>query len=248
MTDVNELFTNHAAGRNPESNAVIESLIPAIDAAVRVSGLSAFIIDFDSHELLYQSDQMLYFDEASIKDIKRKCANPYWSLITEETLEQLAVLHKSYPAAYELMSTEEFEKHTCVLDYPINMRNNQMYITQKFTPLQMREDGITKVGLFTISHSNRETIDCNLITSSGRRFRFDFSDAKFIEYDLSHTLSITERAVLHRAKMGMSSETIAQNLHLSVNTVKTHKKNIFKKLKVNTVTEALIVVGNYHLI
>lgn len=46
----------------------------------------------------------------------------------------------------------------------------------------------------------------------------------------------------------MTNEEIANSLCLSVNTVKTHRMHIFKKLNVTTITEALAVVGNYQLI
>lgn len=46
----------------------------------------------------------------------------------------------------------------------------------------------------------------------------------------------------------MTNEEIAQNLYISVNTVKTHRMRIFRKLHVETITEALTVVANYHLL
>lgn len=46
----------------------------------------------------------------------------------------------------------------------------------------------------------------------------------------------------------MSNEEIADDLYLSLNTVKSHKMHIFKKLNVANITEALLVVGNYQLL
>jgi len=109
---------------------------------------------------------LIYIDECSIRDIQRECANPYWSIISEETLEKL----------------------------------------------------------------------------------FDFAEHRYIPYDLGMTLSVVERAILNRARQGMGNEDIARSLCISVNTVKTHRKNIFRKLQVESITEALAVVGNYQLI
>ena len=44
--------------------------------------------------------------------------------------------------------------------------------------------------------------------------------------------------------MGMSTEDIADNLFMSVNTVKTHKEKLFKKLNASTITEALAAEDN----
>ena len=46
----------------------------------------------------------------------------------------------------------------------------------------------------------------------------------------------------------MSNEEIAADLFISVNTVKSHKLRIFKKLNVNSIAEALVIIGNYHLL
>ena len=57
-----------------------------------------------------------------------------------------------------------------------------------------------------------------------------------------------EKAIMHRVKMGMSNEDIANSMFISVNTVKTHRTHIFKKLGVKSITEALAEINNYQLI
>ena len=96
MQDVNKLFFNHAEGLDSQSESLQESSILHIDAASRVTGQSMFIIDFDAHELIYKSDHLLYVDEAMSVDMKRECANPYWSLVSEPTLEKLISIRDNY--------------------------------------------------------------------------------------------------------------------------------------------------------
>lgn len=248
MLDVNNLFFNHATSKDDESHVDVLSLTKAIDASSRLSCLSTFAIDFDRHELIYRSEQLAYIDESTVKDIKRDCANPYWSLISDETLEKLLVIRNNYLLPNQELSEEEYANHVCTIDYPIILRNHELFITQKFTPLIMRNDGITKVGMFTINYSNKNEIESSIIASSGKRFRFDFEENRFVEYDLGVTLSLVEKAILHRARMGMTNEEIAQSLYISINTVKTHRMRIFNKLHVDTITEALAVIGNYQLV
>ena len=209
---------------------------------------SSFIIDFDRRELLFRTEQLVYIDEATIKDKQRECINPYWSLISENTLEQLLLIRKNYPMVNEQFSIEEYANHVCTIDYPIILHNREMFINQKITPLQMRNDGITKIGLFTVNYSTKKETESTIITPSGTRYRFCFNEQRYIEYNLGLSLSLVEKAILHRARKGMTNEEIAQNLFLSVNTVKTHRMRIFKKLKVDTITEALTVIANYQLL
>lgn len=53
-------------------------------------------------------------------------------------------------------------------------------------------------------------------------------------------LTDRERDILLLLQLGKSNKEIAEDLALSINTVKTHLKNLFKKLKVKNRTEASI--------
>lgn len=248
MEDVNLLFFNHADLADEANCLDVDSLIASVESSMRVCCQSAFVIDFDLHKILYRTKQLFYIDEATHNDIKRECANPYWSLVSKDVLDQLLQIREAFPQLNDVLPQEEYSKHICVIDYPIWIRGHELYITQKFTPLEMRPDGITRLGLFTINPSNKKNVECILIAPNGRRFRFDFSESHFKEFNLANTLTITERAILFRAKMGMTSEEIAASLYLSVHTVKTHRGRIFKKLNVDTISEALTVIGNYQLL
>ena len=86
-----------------------------------------------------------------------------------------------------------------------------------------------------------------IITPSGKRLKFDIGKKTYYEFDLGLVLSSVEKAVLQRAKKGMSSEEIATDLGISVNTIKTHRMRIFKKLNVTSINEALTIISNYQL-
>jgi DNA-binding NarL/FixJ family response regulator len=53
------------------------------------------------------------------------------------------------------------------------------------------------------------------------------------------TLTASERAVLHEIARGKTTREIALEQHLSFHTINTHRKNIFRKLEVNNVYEAI---------
>lgn len=249
MQDVSKLFFNHAVSEVEDTpQDILEQMLNAVDASSRVNSLSSFVINFDTHELIYRADRLIYLDELSHKDFQRDCANPYWSIISEDTLEKLLAIKDKYVAINEALSREDYQKHICTIDYPISIRGHEFYITQRFTPLILRPDGITKIGLFTIANSSRHEMDSMIIAPTGQRWKFDFEDNCYKEYDLGVTLSLVEKAILQRAQKGMTSEEIAQNLYISINTVKTHRMKIFKKLGVETIAEALTVVGNYQLL
>ena len=57
-----------------------------------------------------------------------------------------------------------------------------------------------------------------------------------------------ERKILRRIKKGMTNEAIADNLNIGHNTVKTYRLRLFKKLGAKTITEAITLIDNYHLV
>lgn len=245
--NVDKLFFNHATTKSVVA-ADVNAISVLADAFVRISGMSVFAIDFDEHKLIYQSDKLIYLDETTLDDIKRECANPYWSLISEETLNHLLDIREHSLLADIDIPLDEYKSHVCTIDYPISIRNHELFITQRFTPLVMREDGITKVGMFAICSSNKKEIESTITTSSGKRFRYDFDTKQFVNQIIATTLTPTEKAVLHRVKMGMTNGEIAKSLYITINTVKTHRTHIFKKLQVRTINEAIVLAENNHLI
>jgi len=249
MVDVNSLFFNHSTcDDNSADEHDIEQIVKGIDDFARLTSSSCFIIDFDKHEIIYRSGRLLYVDEASGKDVQRRCENPYWALVPEETLAKLVEMRKQYPVGGHLISMNEYSTHICIIDYPIMLHGEEFYVNQRFTPLVMRNDGITKIGLFLMGPSSSKSMEGCIITESGQRFRYDFEKGQFHEFDLKTTLSIVDKVILQRVQKGMKIEEIADNLNMSVSTVKTHRMRIFKKLGVKSIFEALTIVGNYHLI
>lgn len=250
MANVDELFFNNATkseASDCNSDFSIESDL--LNALSRINNQSCFVIDFDKHSMIYRTDNLIYVDESSMKDQQRICSNPYWSLVSNETLENLLSIKNNYILIVDsIIDKNDYKKHVCTIDYPIILRGHSFYIHQRFTPLEMRDDGITKSGIFTIHPSSKTELDAVIISSDGRRWRFDFDNKKFNEYNLDVTLTLTEKEILLRAMKGLSNEDIASSLFISINTVKTHKNHIFKKLGVANITEALIVIGNYQLL
>lgn len=239
------LLHNNASSQDTLCQNFSPLVLSALDTFARLTNQTAFIIDFDNHRLIYKTDRLLFLDETPQNDIILSLPVPYWSNITGETLHKLASIRNNYMVNGIDLEKDEFEKHICIIDYPIIVSKHQIFITQKFTPLTIRHDGITKVGLFTISHSATKRMECQIISTSGRRYAFDFKKQEFTANNSPYELSDRELTILNRSKMGMSNKEISSSLNISENTVKTHKARIYKKMKVNNLSEALASLGNY---
>lgn len=57
--------------------------------------------------------------------------------------------------------------------------------------------------------------------------------------NIDHILTSTEKEILKEIALGRTTKEIAANRNLSFHTIMTHRKNIFRKLEVNNVHEAI---------
>ena len=161
--------------------------------------------------MLYQSDKMLYLEDIADNERQRECENPYWSFVDEETLNNLLLIRNKYPLVGQAIDIENYQTRICTIDYPIIIRRRKFFINQKFTPLVMRSDGITKIGLFIISPSTCDHIESFIITQSQIRYRFDFKEGAYKTFDLDASLSTQEKLILQCVQKGLTIEEIAED-------------------------------------
>jgi DNA-binding CsgD family transcriptional regulator len=62
------------------------------------------------------------------------------------------------------------------------------------------------------------------------------------------SLTKAEKRVLNKLKEGKRSKESADELNVSVHTFETHKKNIFRKLNVNSTAELMSLIDDYKFI
>lgn len=225
----------------------INLLFESLDATARLTNTSMFVIDFAKNKMVYRTDNLLFTDEATKRDIQRESTNPYWSLIHEDDFEILLETRAAYLDFVKGFKPKQKLNHTYVIDYRIRLRRRDYMITQKFTPLKLRPNGELWLGLFCITISTHKACEHIAIFGDNFRYTYDFEQKAFLPFNENMELTLMEKAILLRAAKGMTTEQIADDLCRSVNTIKTHKSRLFDKLHVSSMSEAMTFVQNYDL-
>jgi DNA-binding NarL/FixJ family response regulator len=112
---------------------------------------------------------------------------------------------------------------------------------------------------YILKKSNPETIANSIIdvlqggapmTSSVAKKVLQLFPKPFVQTndDVAYNLSQREIELLQLLVKGFSYKMIAGNLFISIETVRTHIKNIYKKLHVNSGTEAVAIALNKNLV
>ncbi|WP_194776006.1 response regulator transcription factor [Pararhodonellum marinum] len=87
-----------------------------------------------------------------------------------------------------------------------------------------------------------EVLENNHIISFDKVLKQAEDDGYFDAYKLKYKLSKREIQIIRMLKQGKTNKEIADDLYLSVYTVETHRKNMYKKLGINSSLEFLKIV------
>ncbi|MDR0863636.1 MAG: response regulator transcription factor [Candidatus Symbiothrix sp.] len=143
-----------------------------------------------------------------------------YSLFDFTGVEELLVLQTRFPLSHFLLFSEEltddFVKHvTC----------------NKAFSILLKDCTKEEVNSAIESILNGRPFVCNRITNH-------LSSKKNQDFLTDNKLTATEREILRLIAAGKNTREIAAERFLSVHTVITHRKNIFRKLEVNNLHEA----------
>ncbi len=230
-----------------DNPSCIDYMFQIIDVTSRLTNTSMLLYDFEKRSVIHKSEKLLYMDEATISDIQRDSSNPYWSLVTPTDLNVLLGVEKAYFNIIKSFSPEQQMKHTLVINFNILLKKKEQIVTQKLSPLKVQQDGTPSLGLISVTQTANETCERAAIFGNGFRYAYDFQSREFVLIPQRLQLTLIEKAILSFASKGLSTEQIAKELYRSPNTIKTHRKRLFEKLKVSTIAEAVMLVDNYNL-
>ncbi len=95
----------------------------------------------------------------------------------------------------------------------------------------------------TLKNNTRaQLIDALRSVSRGNVYWCDYADsvmgAGVLPAKITDTLTASEKKILHEIALGKTTKEIATEKNLSFHTVNAHRRNIYRKLQVNSVNEA----------
>ncbi len=218
-----------------------------LDATARLTNANLFVVDFAKNKLVFQTHNSLFLKEIEGAEIQRDTPNPFWAMVQDEDYKILLDTREAYLKLYTTFNLAQRQNHTYIIDYRIGEGTKSMVVTQKFTPLKLTETGELWIGLFSIQSSPHNSCEHIAIFGEGFRYVYDFQKNLFVPFQEDMELTAKETSILLRAAKGFSAEQTAEDLCCSVNTIKTYKRRIFKKLHVKSITEAIRFVDNYRL-
>lgn len=201
---------------------------------------SIYLVDYYRRCFLYVSNNPLFLCGKSAEQLMKDGFLFYLKNVQEDDLQLLLRINEAGFSFIKNVPEADRLKYYISYDFHLKQPNgNLTLINHKLMPLVLDK------------HSNPWIASCLVSLSPSTKsgnVRFCSKELnKFFEFDLETnqwtkfkriTLNEREKSILMYSVQGLTMDKIASKIFVSVDTVKFHKKNLFHKLNVKTITEA----------
>jgi DNA-binding CsgD family transcriptional regulator len=171
--------------------------------------------------------------------------------VPPEELRMLTEVNEAGLHFYNQLPPAERLSYTIAADFHLAQPGKRpVLINHKLTPLVLDEEDRIWLSLCIVTHSPNSRAGNINITRRGEKQKislgYDLLTKKWIEQKRI-TLTARQKEILALSAQGITMNEIARKLEISSDTVKLHKKNIFEKLRVKNMVEAIHAATNYNL-
>ena len=209
----------------------VELIVEVAKAFERSMYQSVYIIDYYKKEFLYVSNNITRLCGEDAKKIKDFGYKFYFDYVPSEELRMLLDINNS---GFMLFETFPFgERGEYIISYAI----------------VLTKDGKIWLAICIISLASNNKPGNVFIKKPGAStfYEYDLTTKKWNRKD-EIVLSDMEREILSLSSQGYTMNEIAGIIFKSIDTVKTYKRNLFSKMEVKNIVEALTYAQNHQLL
>ena len=248
-TDSFYTMANSVEGITDADYQRVKPCVETVKSLAQTTYQSIYIIDFFRHNFLYVSDNPTLLCGQTADTMRQMGYDFFHTYVPEEEQPMLDNMNVAGFKAFYDVPVEH--RRECMLSFDFHLRHGDhlMLVNHKSTPMALTPNGSIWLVLAMVSISPHK--------EAGHIEFFRFYSRERLEYMLDTdnwihrdtvTLSPEERQVLMLSAQGYTMKEIAVLICRSFDTVKFYRRQLFKKLNAQSVTEALTFATNYGLI
>lgn len=238
---------HHVNDCSPQEHEKLAGYIRQAYDFSRISAAGILLVDFSNGTVPFATNHMFdkRFADSSV-------SGNYHSLLLEQMNDSdINRLIESCRATLNLIHLQPIEKRKkYTLSTIVRMSDGtaNIQLCCHGTPVALTENGKIWLTFGTFSPSANFTLGSTLLRgpSKDEYYSYSFKNHNFKEVCIK-PLSTTDRNILLLSSQGYSVESIASILYKSADTIRTHKRNLFKVLGVKTIIEAVVKARNLML-
>jgi len=226
----------------------IYPLVQFLDAVARVTYQSFYVIDYYKQNFMFVSDDPLFLGGRKSQEVKDMGYSFFIKHVPEEELCMLLDVKKAGFAFSNSVSLEERLKLSMSYDFHIKNLDRKALYNHKLTPIQLDRKGKIWLALCVISpsmHKDAGNVEVRLQGTTGY-WKYSLTDRLWVKKN-NITLTKREKEVMSLSIQGYSLKEIADRLFIGIDAVKSHRKNLFEKLGVSKISEAITASYNFKM-
>jgi DNA-binding CsgD family transcriptional regulator len=243
-------FKNTVTSVSGKTQKQTANYLETIKAFARTTYQSVYIIDYQKKGFEYVSDNPLFLCGHTAQEVQNMGYEFYFKCVIEKDLDLLLKINTIGFDFYETIPKKDRKDYSITYDFHLkNQEGKTILINQKLTPLFLNEDGKIWKAICIVSLSNEH--------NSGNIKIYKKGSNTILEYDLQKdvwvkkervVLNDREKEIIQLSARWLPIDEIAENLYLSKDTVKFHRRKLFEKLQVTNIAEAIAYVTNNNLL
>lgn len=223
--------------------------IRSAEAFSRSTYQSVYIIDYFKQNFLYVSPNPMFLCGLSPEQMMELGYRFYLEYVPEDEQSMLLNLNRAGFTFYSSLPEDERKDWYIQYDFHILNDGHPILVNHKLTPLVLTSDGRVWLALCVVSASNH--------THPGHIEIHHVGSPDFFEYNnltqrwdqrTMPTLTDGEKSVITLSIQGLTMTEIGDKMCLSPETIKKYRKQIFEKLGVRNISEAIIAATNNKLL
>lgn len=225
--------------------------LQVVEAFAQTMHQCVYIIDHYKQGFLYVSDNPIFLCGQSAQDVRKSGYHFYLDHVPPDELNMLSEINKAGIQFYNKIPVGDRLNYTISYDFHLIQPNKRrILINHKLTPLVLDDEHNIWLALCVVTHSPNNEAGNVIITKRGEKqkvsLRYDLSTKEWVSQKRIR-LTPRQKEILALSAQGITMNEIARELDISSDTVKLHKKNIFEKLQVKNMVEAIHYATNYNL-
>jgi len=245
------LLTKNHLGKIPDDERLHQNdYLEAVKAFARLTYESVYVINYETMAFEYVSENPLFLCGYSPAEVMALGYEFYFKNVPEDDLTLLHVINEAGFDFFKNLPGEEKIQYSITYDFHLLHRDGKkVLINHKLTPLFLtREKKMWKaMCIVSISHHKTPGNICIHKQGSDALWKLDLKDKTWRKSE-KPKLTKREIEVLHLHAQGLSIHEIAEKVSVTPDTVKYYRRQIFDRLNVGTIVEALSYAVNNKMI
>lgn len=221
-----------------------------LDTFARTTYKTIYVIDYYRKNFLYVSDNPLFLCGMPADKVKEMGYEFYIRQVPDYDLPLLLEINKAGFLFAQTIPIEHLLEYTLSYDFHIKQPSGQvLLINHKITPFRLTKEGkiwLTFCAVSFSSHSNAGNLEI-IRKGCSSRWTYSLENKKWKE-SKEVELKETEKSVLRLSAQGYTMNEISERLFKSIDTIKSYKRELFEKLEVDNIVEAISCAVNKNLI